>query len=434
MSTTRVIKPLLLVLAALFLLVSGQSALASDSECVNCHTNSAELAGAIDGLPSPQPVPAHWGTGPLAPQSRVERVLVSQDFMDDENHGSLGCEECHQGDASATDFAAAHQGLVRDPSYPAPGVCADCHDQGDNYESSLHYNLHGMSNTLKKRMSADPDKAALVQKGFDQNCATCHSSCGQCHVSRPAPAGGGLVKGHTFNKLPDTENNCLACHGRGLGDEWLGDRKGRPADAHLDGAGMKCYDCHTAEEMHGDGTAYEGRYQMAGGPACLDCHQDTLTDKSENKKVHAMHKDRVTCQVCHAQPYNNCSGCHVKDGGGYELAKTWYEFKIGRNPQITEKRPEKFVTVRRVPVEKDTFKAYTPDGLANFDQAPNWVMATPHNIRRSTPQNRDCNSCHGNWKLFLMRQDVEKENHVANRPVIVPPADIPALIKEDKTE
>ena len=49
-------------------------------------------------------------------------------------------------------------------------------------------------------------------------------------------------------------------------------------------------------------------------------------------------------------------------------------------------------------------------------------------MRRSTPQNKECNNCHGNWEWFLMLSDVPREEQEANRAVIVPPKKVPAKV------
>ncbi|MBW2094619.1 MAG: hypothetical protein JRI80_07000 [Deltaproteobacteria bacterium] len=100
-------------------------------------------------------------------------------------------------------------------------------------------------------------------------------------------------------------------------------------------------------------------------------------------------------------------------------------FKIGLNPLRSKKRPERFVTLRRVPVAQGTFDFYVKNGLTHFDKLPTWKLATPHNIRRQTPQNKDCNACHGNPELFLLEKDIKAHYANANKTVIVPPELIP---------
>jgi thiosulfate/3-mercaptopyruvate sulfurtransferase len=187
--------------------------------------------------------------------------------------------------------------------------------------------------------------------------------------------------------------------------------------------------------MHGDGKAYANRYEVENGPKCLDCHEKIYEVKSENAKNHWIHKDQVSCNVCHSQPYKNCYSCHFgKDKLGFKFFKTKasaIDFKIGLNPLRSEKRPEKFVTVRHIPVDQDSFKFYVKDGLTNFDTLPTWKLATPHNVRRKTPQNQTCNACHGNKALFLLKKDVNKKYLKANKGVIVNPALIPQKRRDD---
>jgi thiosulfate/3-mercaptopyruvate sulfurtransferase len=87
--------------------------------------------------------------------------------------------------------------------------------------------------------------------------------------------------------------------------------------------------------------------------------------------------------------------------------------------------------VRHVPVDQDSFKFYVENGLKNFDRLPTWTMATPHNIRRQTPQNKECNACHGNTQLFLNNTDVEQKYSNANKFVIVPMDRIPKRRKNE---
>jgi thiosulfate/3-mercaptopyruvate sulfurtransferase len=42
-----------------------------------------------------------------------------------------------------------------------------------------------------------------------------------------------------------------------------------------------------------------------------------------------------------------------------------------------------------------------------------------HNIQRVTPQNQECNNCHGQVELFLTDVDVDPDELEANRDVIV---------------
>lgn len=367
----------------------------------------------------------------LAPH---EKVFVDREMLEDENHGDLTCVECHGGDPESRDFAQAHREVDKDPSYPAPGICSECHEaEAEHYRTSLHHTLKPMKNRILARGNPDPAVQAKLETAFNNHCGSCHSSCGQCHISRPASVEGGLLSGHLILKRAPVKETCTACHGSRVGAEYFGQGQGCQPDVHRQKKFMKCQKCHPAVEMHGDGKDHADRYGVENGPACLDCHQDIYGPKGENRTAHEQHRNKVACQVCHSQPYNNCFGCHLRlTGEGrpyYELKAHRVDFKIGLNPNPGPRRPERFVTVRHVPIAPDSFREYAGGALTRFDRFPTWRTATAHNIRRTTEQNSDCNNCHGNKRLFLRASDVEPETRRANEPVVVPLELIPARIQ-----
>ncbi len=413
------------------------------SECVKCHTNPQRLKEITEFLAQRRPSaeelkslsrgPSMAGTPKPLPAD--QRLLIDKKMFDDENHGDMSCEDCHRGNPNTSDWRMAHGGLKRDPSFPAPGICAECHEEeAKNYAQSLHHSIQPMKLALKTRAGQDPAERAQVELGFDYHCLSCHSSCGHCHVSRPPSGGGGLIDGHAYLKNPSMEETCLACHGGTVGAEYLGRLEGLPADVHRQEGEMGCLDCHPLEEMHGDGQVYASRLEVKSGPTCLDCHEDIYAEGAENLAVHRDHKDKASCQVCHAQAYMNCAGCHVgrtKEGlKFYDLKAHKVGFFIGRNPQKSPKHPQKFVTVREAPVAPDTFKFYTHGDLPDFDVAPTFKLAAPHTIRRKTVQNSACNNCHGNQRLFLKGSDMAPEVRKANRKVMAIGNIVPVKVRE----
>jgi thiosulfate/3-mercaptopyruvate sulfurtransferase len=365
---------------------------------------------------------------PLAPH---EKIFVDTDILEDENHGDIACDDCHGGDPEDPDWKTAHDDVVKDPTYPdATEVCGDCHDEiNENYTKSLHVSLKPFTLIIDKRASRDKTVHSKIELAKKEQCFYCHSSCGQCHISRPDSVEGGFLDGHLYLKKPPMEEVCTACHGSRIKGEYFGENKGVLPDVHRE-RHMKCEKCHTGQEMHGDGKDYASRYAVENRPGCIDdCHKGIYTREAKNVITHRIHKDKASCYVCHAQPYKNCSSCHVgKDKDGLTFYKTkasWLDFKIGLNPLGTGKGSKKFVTLRHVPVDRGTFDFYVKDALNNFDSLPTWKFATPHNIRRKTPQNSSCNACHGNEPLFLLEKDVEDKEKAANKAVIVPVKLIP---------
>jgi hypothetical protein len=189
---------------------------------------------------------------------------------------------------------------------------------------------------------------------------------------------------------------------------------------------MACTACHTAEEMHGMGAASGSahRYDGAENPSCESCHAEQIGPQSGIPQ-HMVHKPgTMSCQVCHSLSYTNCTNCHVDrtadDVPFFSVEAHSLGFYVGRNPIQSEDRPYKYVPVRHVPVDINSFSAYGEDLLINFLSRPTWTYATPHNIQRITPQNETCGSCHGNEAIFLTADKVaEAERGGANLNVIV---------------
>ena len=364
---------------------------------------------------------------PLAPH---EKILVDSDILEDENHGEIACHECHGGNPGDADWKTAHEGVVRDPTYPdAAAACGDCHDEiNEHYQKSLHVSLRPYKIVTDTRANPNAVVRNKLAGAMNAHCFHCHGSCGQCHISRPNSVEGGFLDGHLFQKKPPMEEVCTACHGSRIRQEYFGEHEGTQPSVHRK-MDISCDGCHAGEEMHGDGKEYANRFEVENGPKCVDCHEEIYERDAENVITHRIHKDKASCHVCHSQQYNNCSACHVgKDKKGlpfYKSKASWLDFKIGLNPLKSEKRPEKFVTLRHVPIARETFDFYVKDALSNFDALPTWKLATPHNIRLKTPQNSSCNACHGNESLFLLEKDVEDAEKEANRGVIVPASLIP---------
>lgn len=350
----------------------------------------------------------------------------------------MSCVRCHGGDASELDdHHAAHEGLIVDPSASEVDQCRGCHEAiADSYRTSMHATLQGEKNAIAARVgvasfSECPQK---MQDGFKGECASCHATCGDCHVSRPDSAGKGFIKSHQFQRTPHQKYQCMACHGSRIEHDFVGDSEaGRPPDVHF-GKGLDCMSCHSGDEMHQAAGDAPDRYHLARAPRCEDCHRD-----AESNEHHQAHWDDLSCHVCHAQPYSSCTACHT--GGGwktdpaYQENNPWESFKIGLNP--FEDRRYKYVTLRHAPVAPDSYDAWGEvDALKDFAALPTWKHATPHSVRRWTdrtvvPEGASCAaSCHmgdpgggpENAAHYLFTSDVEgvgTEYVEANQGVVV---------------
>lgn len=389
--------------------------LSTVASCESCHTNYAALTLLAD----PDTTPPAEGCGGAAPHIEpCDRVFVGGSGFDEFKasvHGQIDCVTCHGGVDGTSDKRVAHSGtFVKTPSINQ-GVCDHCHYEMVPFRSSLHHQGWGQKNSQIARagVSTFSELPAGMQAGYEQNCATCHTStCGDCHVKRPVSGGGGLLDGHAFSS-PDMRDNCTACHSSRGGHAYFGVAVGTKPDVHLTQAGFTCTSCHTKEELHGDLHIYDNRYEVAKLPSCTDCHGEI---GGENQ-YHTAHFDDLSCHICHSQDYNSCGSCHV-GGAGVRLG-AHLSYKIGVNP-LPDIRPYRLALVRRTPAAPDSWSNYGVPLLANFDARPTFNYTTPHNILRWTERTRvspseSCYaSCHiiregdtyRNRDLYLFRSDV----------------------------
>lgn len=356
----------------------------------------------------------------MAPMEPWERVWIDAETYSNDVHAYVSCIECHGGQA-VDDMEAAHEGFIPDPAADPETGCGSCHPDIAPYSAnSLHSTLAGYDTAIYARSA--PEDFDILEHMEQNHCEDCHATCGDCHISQPDSVGGGLLEGHAFVETPPMSRTCTACHGSRVKDEYYGAHEGIPADVHFR-ARMSCEDCHTANEMHGVGMDNNHRYDGEETPACESCHQDQVGVGSGIPQHEVHGTEILSCQVCHSTSYTNCINCHVDqtDTGipFYSIEEHFLAFEIGQNPERNAERPYKYVPLRHVPVDIDSFSLYGDNLLSNFDNRETWVYATPHNIQLHTPQNESCMSCHGNDEFFLTIDDVAEEERAANAGVIV---------------
>jgi hypothetical protein len=374
----------------------------------------------------------------VAPLEPWEKVLIGDPATYQATvHGQLACQDCHQG-AQSDDKEVAHDGLVADPSADPVAACGECHpDIAETQSNSLHATQAGYWTDLDARSL--PEDHPQLEEMFGNHCASCHATCGDCHVSQPNSVDGGFLDGHLFQSSPSMTRNCTACHGSRVGNEYLGKNEGVLGDVHFRQGRMSCLDCHTGDEMHGETmecskchagseltnelSAPAHRYDGMQLPSCESCHSEAASGL-DGIDMHSAHGGDLSCQVCHSVAYSNCDSCHValSDSTGnpyFTTDGTYLGFYIGRNPRKSYSRPYDYVPVRHIPMDREDFAYYGQDLLPNFDALPTWVYSTPHNIQLDTPQAESCNACHGNPQWFLTSDRVAPEERDANAGVII---------------
>ncbi len=393
----------------------------SVASCVGCHTNYAHLQEVF----SPDTVGPAGGCGGEAPHyepyDRVYMGGTGFEAYKASSHYAIGCVGCHNGTDNTDDKVLAHSGdFLRHPSMEYQEKCGTCHEEiTNNFVTSIH---HGTGQKRKVAMRSGLSGAdefdqlpAHQIEGYNTNCATCHGTCGTCHVNRPPAGGGGLAKGHNFTKTPDMINTCVACHSSRGGHAYLGQAAGTQPDVHLTALNFNCLSCHSGHEMHGDGQPVEQRYAYDKMPSCGDCHAGINTSNT----YHAIHINDFNCQVCHSQDYNNCGACHVHGDGARIPA--YLGFKIAKNPIPDIKTGYDLSLVRRAPATPDAWSEYGVNQYANFDVLPTYNYTTPHNILKWTkrtevaPGSGCFANCHIrndagtliNKELYLFQEDLD---------------------------
>jgi thiosulfate/3-mercaptopyruvate sulfurtransferase len=382
------------------------------SSCEECHTNYSMLQKVF----SPDAEPPASGCGGEAPYYEpYDRVYMGgegfKEFKESGHYG-VGCTGCHNGDDQANEKDKAHSGtFLAHPSSAPDESCAACHTEiVEKFSTSLH---NGMGQkrkvTIRSGLSGSDefDKLPAHQiEGYNKNCATCHGSCGNCHVSRPLIGGGGLANGHMFKKEPDMVGVCVSCHSSRGGHAFMGVASGTVPDVHLTKMGYKCTSCHDGAELHGDGTRVEQRYAYSKLPECQECH----TGMANKNSYHTIHLTTFDCQICHSQNYNNCGSCHVHGAGA--RIPSYMDFKIAANP-IPELKPGfKFALVRRTLAAPDNWKEYGVPEYSNFDAFPTYNYTTPHNILRWTDRTNVAAgaSCYANCHVKTVGSTVTNKN------------------------
>jgi hypothetical protein len=366
----------------------------------------------------------------VPPVEAWAKVWIDGEAYQTDVHAYIACTDCHGGQSvvdgvPVTDMEQAHEGLILDPSADPAHGCTSCHPNFEPHAgSSLHHDLAGYDTALYER--SIPENHAALEEMQTYHCNNCHATCGDCHISQPDSVGGGLLEGHTIVRTPPMSRTCTACHGSRVKNEYYGLNEGIPGDVHLRQGRMACTDCHTGAELHGeDGLAEVGhRYDGPQGPTCESCHEDQIGPDSGIPEHEIHGTELLSCQVCHSVAYTHCTNCHVdrseNDVPFYTIEDHSIGFYIGRNPIRNNDRPYKYVPVRHVPIDPNSFDRYGEDLLVNFLNRPTWTYATPHNIQRNTPQNESCLSCHENDDVFLTPDKVmDSERDGANLNVIV---------------
>jgi hypothetical protein len=157
------------------------------------------------------------------------------------------------------------------------------------YARSLHFTNRGIVYNYERglgRLTGFPAEKLGCTK------ASCHvTSCDPCHKQE--------ADGKASYSVAQARSGkpCVTCHG---------EADPKDTDVHVR-KGMKCMDCHTARELHGDGTLYDSAWQ----PAALDVRCERCHTELSKTASHTVHGGKLDCSACHTSEVSTCFNCHI---------------------------------------------------------------------------------------------------------------------------
>jgi hypothetical protein len=249
--------------------------------------------------------------------------------------------------------------------------------------SSLHHTGEGMRYWYEAK---DGFMSITHVPYKNLGCKNCHvKSCNDCHLEKTKT---GMI--YSTDKA-STSQTCLKCHAREKAtikyDEMM-DCKGAHACAYLG-----CMDCHTAREVHGNGTAYHSMRQAgAMEAACTNCHTVTTSDYPAlpETRSHTVHKGKLTCNACHVQNTISCYNCHFG-----VLAET------KSKPQSFTKRVKDFLLLVKY---RDKITSGTMQTLVGKNNEP-FITYVPYFTHSVMNEGRRCEQCHDTEAVRMLASD-----------------------------
>lgn len=263
----------------------------------------------------------------------------------------------------------------------------------------------------------------IIKKVPNDNCIKCHNRSGRIGIS--------------YTGVFESEGYGTPFEGGGLSSRQLPGSRFYleiAEDIHHE-KGMACIDCHTRDEIMGDGTSY-AHYEEQLEISCEMCHSSNpgTTDKKNkvtniiktgksyqllgklDEKRYSLaqpkegvcdfkaHK-RIGCEACHSTWVPQCYGCHVKrDMSEEDLDKLSLEQTKGK---WTEGRSYIRYEKPMLGVWKDKVVIVTPgcqdivtliDEKGQFDGGFSRLTMAAINPHTTQAKGRDCLDCHGSTK------------------------------------
>ncbi|GAB4365536.1 MAG: hypothetical protein Kow0042_04820 [Calditrichia bacterium] len=213
-------------------------------------------------------------------------------------------------------------------------------------------------------------------------CTSCHPGDNLDANGDPYPIpypGGDCVDCHATNSgWTVDEAQCYDCHGRQKTEKIaLG-----YGDVHRDASTpLKCWDCHTSGDMHGDGTRYNS--MLEPGAIDVDCSDSGCHDNLPGgHAANDPHGGKLHCTSCHARTVISCYNCHFE-------SQVLHHIKRAKQPIH-----DFVILVNRTSdgkVHPASFQSLTYQGNS-------WVAMAPYAAHTITKNEaRVCTDCHQNF-------------------------------------
>jgi hypothetical protein len=274
---------------------------------------------------------------------------------------------------TAAVYAVSSGGETRSDASPA--VTANGFPWDEWYPTSLHATGQGLQMFYSASHGGLEQFANIPYS--ELSCKNCHEpsvtgGCASCHDT-PDPGPGAQVDAGVAEGQP-----CGRCHSRQASEVAAGF-----SDVHRD-AGMKCMDCHTLEDVMGDGHSYSSLLEDGAiHTRCKDCHASVA-----GNRYHDWHGSAVACSTCHMQGMITCHNCH------YQSALPEGESQLLK--QVTNWI---FLVNREGKVHPVNMHALIYEGNKLLVVAPGYG----HTIARNAVSG--CDDCHGNAHILDLDDD-----------------------------